>query len=135
MSDGGCYVLCIELTEEACIEIGALGKLGFDPGFYLYVGSAFGPGGLERIERHRDVSMGRNDTRMWHLDYLNGFPETVWRTVWCYEGDVECSLASILDERFDGVYGFGCSDCDCNSHLFYVEDFDEIVRTLSPTEP
>ena len=110
-----------------------MGKKKFPAGLYLYVGSAFAPGGLERIERHRDVSMGRNDTRMWHIDYLN--EASNWRTVWCYRGDIECRLAEKLSESFeDAIEGFGCSDCGCNTHLFHSNDFNDVRREMRSLE-
>jgi hypothetical protein len=41
---------------------------------------------------------------------------------------LECGIASALSNRADsGVKGFGCSDCECGSHLFYFSN----VSTLS----
>lgn len=58
----GTYVLQIVVDERITITVGALGSIAFDPGSYAYVGSAFGPGGLVRVERHREVSSGKRET-------------------------------------------------------------------------
>ena len=58
-------VLHLECTEE--ITVGKLGMFTFPAGYYLYVGSALGPGGLEaRLARHRR----RGKKLRWHIDYL-----------------------------------------------------------------
>jgi Uri superfamily endonuclease len=69
---GGTYTLVIELPETAQIRVGALGTNTFDPGWYAYVGSANGPGGFARVERHRELAAGERDVRHWHVDYLLG---------------------------------------------------------------
>jgi len=49
----GTYLLLLRLEEDREIEIGRLGSLFFPRGYYLYVGSAMGPGGLvARLARH-----------------------------------------------------------------------------------
>jgi len=115
---GGTYTLVIELQERATIEVGALGEQPFEPGWYAYVGSAHGPGGFARVDRHRELAAGERDARHWHVDYLLGHPaariETVERTA---DVDAECRLAAALDGT--PIPSFGCSDCGCDSHLFY----------------
>jgi Uri superfamily endonuclease len=115
---GGTYTLVLELREQATIEVGALGDVRFDPGWYAYVGSARGSGGFERVKRHQQLAAGERDTRHWHVDYLLGHPATridaVERTA---NVDGECRLAGVLDG--DPIPEFGCSDCGCHSHLFY----------------
>lgn len=49
----GTYVLVIRLREPQEISVGRLGVFPFHHGYYVYIGSAFGPGGLKaRIRRH-----------------------------------------------------------------------------------
>jgi len=49
------------------VRVSSLGTLIFDPGLYLYVGSARGPGGLRaRVGRH----LRRDKSKKWHIDYL-----------------------------------------------------------------
>ncbi|MCL6641950.1 MAG: GIY-YIG nuclease family protein [Candidatus Bipolaricaulota bacterium] len=112
----GVYVLVIEAHGAAVI--GRLGRQDFD-GIYLYVGSALGPGGLKRIERHRAVAMGLNKTRRWHVDYLLALGHL--RGVFVIETSqkLECAVAqSLAGIAQPVVKGFGSSDCRCFSHLF-----------------
>ena len=63
----GSYCLIYELKETTSIQIGKLGKFDFQPGFYFYLGSAKGAGGLRaRINRHFSVQQ----KKFWHIDYL-----------------------------------------------------------------
>ena len=117
----GTYTLLVELDREATVEVGALGEQALDRGWYAYTGSAFGPGGFARVERHRELADGEREARHWHVDYLLGHPGTALREVVRSPGaDVECAVARRLP---DGpVEGFGASDCDCPSHLAAPED-------------
>jgi len=56
------------------LEIGRLGSFNIIPGFYAYVGSAFGPGGLRARIRHHLESVAQPH---WHIDYLLGYAEPV----------------------------------------------------------
>lgn len=49
----GTYVLIAFVPQLKRIEVGQLGQFDIVPGFYVYVGSAFGAGGLAaRIGHH-----------------------------------------------------------------------------------
>jgi Uri superfamily endonuclease len=67
-TDGkGVYVLILYLPYRRTIQIGRLGKFNFSDGYYAYVGSAFGPGGLAaRLSHH----LRRSHKPRWHIDYL-----------------------------------------------------------------
>ncbi|WP_193310126.1 DUF123 domain-containing protein [Halorubrum halophilum] len=113
---GGTYTLLVDLTAPATIEVGALGAHRFDAGTYAYTGSALGPGGFSRVDRHRRTARGDNDVRHWHVDYLLGHPDArLDRVVRSVGVDVECAVASRLPAG--PLDGFGASDCDCASHL------------------
>lgn len=115
----GSYILLIELEEETEIEIGT-GKKHLEKGLYTYFGSAFGPGGLKRIERHREVSKGERDVKHWHIDYLSGLESSeLIEEVRFPEKDIECDLSSEAEKK---VEGFGSTDCGCRSHLAFFED-------------
>jgi len=113
---GGAYTLLVELAEPATVAVGALGAVDFDAGWYAYVGSALGSGGFSRVRRHRELAAGERETRHWHIDYLLGHPAASLDAVVASAGaDIECAVAGVLSgER---VPEFGCSDCDCDSHL------------------
>lgn len=121
MAAKGSYVLVVECDGPVIVEVGALGEITFD-GTYAYVGSAFGTGGLSRVDRHRRVASGEHDVRHWHIDYLLGASATRLASVETYpDRDIECALATALREAgCKPVASFGASDCDCGSHLWGV---------------
>lgn len=119
----GSYILLIELEKDTQIEIGT-GKKNLEKGLYTYFGSAFGPGGLKRIERHREVSRGERSVRHWHIDYLTGLENSkILEAVKFPERDIECDLAEEAGEK---VEAFGSTDCRCGSHLAYFREEQEV---------
>jgi Uri superfamily endonuclease len=75
----GTYVLIAFVAQMKRLEIGRLGAYDIVPGYYAYVGSAFGAGGLlARIGHHLESTA----TPHWHIDYLLGVaePVEVWYT-------------------------------------------------------
>ena len=111
----GTYLLLVKIDEKN-LSVGSLGTISFKPGWYAYVGSAFGPGGLKRIQRHKRVAK-QGDVKHWHIDYI--LPEAIMMDEKTYPGkDIECELPKEIDGM--PIRGFGCSDCDCDSHLYYV---------------
>lgn len=114
----GTYILSIKLDKKKAIEVGALGEIDFERGIYKYIGSAFGPGGFKRIERHQQVSQGENENIRWHIDYLSSDPDSKIIEVDKFPDEkIECQLAQKLEGK--PVEKFGCSDCKCESHLKY----------------
>lgn len=91
-----------------------------DPGFYVYAGSAFGPGGIRaRVGRH----LRADKKPHWHIDFLSA--QAVCVDVNTYPGGRECDLvAALLAEGATvPVTGFGSSDCrDCAAHLVRLAD-------------
>jgi len=116
---GGTYTLLVQLDRRVTLEVGALGEVTLEPGWYGYTGSALGTGGFSRLDRHREVASGERDVRHWHVDYLLGHEATTVRGDVRTAGDVECAVARQLPTA---VPGFGCSDCDCTSHLTRADD-------------
>lgn len=117
----GTYILLIKLNKDSNIKIGALGNIEFKKGYYTYIGSAFGPGGFKRIERHKNVSNGGNKNIRWHIDYLNSHPDTEVVEIKKFpEKKIECKLAEELKGK--SIAKFGSSDCKCGSHLKYFKD-------------
>lgn len=111
----GAYVLLVSLAEAGNIRVGKRHAQRFAPGLYLYVGSALG--GLEsRVARH----LCRQKRLHWHIDYL--LEVALVRQVFILptRQRVECPIACHLATRFEAVPGFGCSDCQCRSHLFFA---------------
>ena len=130
-SEPGIYTLILHLPRAEQIEVGSLGGITFQEGFYSYTGSARGPGGLKRLDRHASVMAGKSRTRRWHIDYL--LPRCHWlQPVITRTGlDLECSIARSIGQRLDSVPRFGCSDCRCVSHLHYSEKEKEMRQAVS----
>jgi endonuclease-3 len=100
--------------------------MDFARGFYSYTGSARGPGGLKRVDRHIQVLEGIKTTRRWHIDYL--LPHAGFQGVFITKTtlDLECRIAEAIGKRLAHVPGFGCTDCRCISHLHYAQDLGEM---------
>ena len=114
----GTYVLVLHLDHDRSITVGRLGQFSFPAGYYLYIGSAQGPGGLRaRLRRHL-----RGGERLhWHVDYLRNWtrPVEVWYNVGTRRQ--ECAWREAIQEAgFSlSVPKFGASDCRCPGHLLY----------------
>ena len=109
----GCYILIIELKNDITIQIGKIGNILFQKGFYAYIGSALN--GLEqRIYRH----LRKEKKIRWHIDYLLQHGRII--KIFYKENNKkeECSIAKKLEAELFSISNFGCSDCKCNSHLF-----------------
>jgi Uri superfamily endonuclease len=115
----GSYLLVLRLAASTEIRVGRLGRIGFRRGWYLYSGSAFGPGGLAGRLRHH---LRPVQNPHWHIDYLRGHAGV--REIWWTAGapNREHKWAKALARppgEGSWVRGFGCSDCKCPSHLLY----------------
>jgi len=119
----GTYLVALWLSQPQGIPVGRLGEVQFPAGWYLYTGSALGPGGLRtRLARHlRRVAAGKRPH--WHIDYLR--ERAAWGGAWgSVSGQrLECVWAAAL-RRLPGARGgghrFGASDCRCPTHLVHV---------------
>ena len=129
--DGGTYTLVLSRPGDRAVEVGALGSLAFPREWYAYTGSALGAGGFARVDRHRAVARGDNDARHWHVDYLLGDDGTTVDSVVTTAADIECAVADRLIDAVGGaVADFGCSDCDCPSHLVGSDDPVALVAAV-----
>jgi Uri superfamily endonuclease len=123
----GVYVLIIQVDENVDVNVGVLGKLTFEKGLYAYVGSA--QANLEqRIKRH----LGKEKHLFWHIDYLLNDSATRIVKVLYKQADKteECEIAKVIGERGEPIGGFGCSDCNCKSHLFHIGDYRFLQETM-----
>lgn len=117
----GSYCLLLFLPRRTRIIVGRLGSFEFKRGYYLYVGSAFGPGGVSaRVRRH----LVRDKSKHWHIDYLRA--ETTVKAVWVdiRNGNMEHQWSQSLlkpSAQCGPIHRFGCSDCTCPSHLFHFK--------------
>jgi Uri superfamily endonuclease len=117
------YILVLYLNRKTEIRVGKLGLLTFPRGYYVYTGSALGPGGLSARLRHH---LYRTARPHWHIDYLRRF--ALLKEVWISNGPerLEHAWAKAL-QRLEGASipapGFGSSDCKCPTHLFCFDGY------------
>ena len=113
----GTYALILACRQTGSVRIGRLSRLHLQPGYYVYVGSALGTGGLQARLRHHLQIPARPH---WHIDYLRAVCDV--REVW-FTSDTarfEHRWAKVMA----GLPGagvplprFGSSDCACVAHL------------------
>ena len=117
----GTYALILHSPSAEVIRVGKLGQLQIQSGFYIYVGSAFGPGGLRaRISHHRHIS---NHPR-WHIDYLRAVTclQGIWYTYDSIRREHQWAEVFVCSKRASIPFGgFGSSDCRCQAHLTYYQ--------------
>lgn len=116
----GAYALVLQAHRRRRVAVGSLGVLDVAPGFYIYCGSALGPGGLAaRLGRHLRPLVSPH----WHIDYLR--PAAPVTAVLYAPGPArrECDwarLAAGLPGARAPLRGFGSSDCACVAHLVHT---------------
>lgn len=122
----GTYAIIFFSRDEKSVQIGRLGTLKLRKGSYIYIGSAFGTGGLKgRISRHL---LGRK-SRHWHVDHLRTVvtPYEVWYTT---DSAVREHAWARVIAQWQGasipLKGFGSSDCRCDSHLYFFDKAPEM---------
>jgi len=117
----GTYALIMRCYQPGMVQVGSLGQLQAAAGWYIYVGSALGSGGLSgRLVHHLD----KKRIKHWHIDRLKSMMEidSVWYVV----------DPARLEHAWAGVFlsapglrapwpRFGSSDCTCPAHLFYTD--------------
>ena len=124
----GTYALLVHIRSATTVQVGRLGTVHLRPGYYVYVGSASGPGGLSgRVNRH--LRPAEEKRSHWHIDALTalGVIEEVW---WVESGKrQECAWASVLTKAGKlAVAGFGASDCCCPGHLVWLGDAEGVSQ-------
>ena len=135
----GTYVLVVSARANRLVRVGRLGRLRLQSGFYVYVGSAFGSGGVRvRLMHHSQPSHRPH----WHVDYLRRHTslEEVW---YCHDRvSREHEWTRCLGIQLGAsipLAGFGASDCQCESHLYFFKSrpsrnaFVRCLRTAGST--
>jgi Uri superfamily endonuclease len=118
----GSYILVLRLDHAIDdLQVGRLGRFHFPAGYYLYVGSAFGSGGLAaRLGHHARSDHARPH---WHIDYLRAHARLFEAWTVSSSQRMECRWCAALAAE-PGVSipapGFGSRDTGCASHLFYL---------------
>ena len=123
----GIYVLVIQVSEDISLDVGALGEMAFAKGLYAYVGSAQ-VNMEQRVKRH----LRSEKKKFWHVDYLLTNSASKIIKVFCKEAakPEECKTAENLSRKGEPVAGFGCSDCNCKSHLFHIKNYELMQETM-----
>jgi Uri superfamily endonuclease len=127
----GTYALVLECPRSCAVTVGRLGHCRFPEGYYVYVGSALGAGGLRARILHHLLAARKP---WWHIDYLRAhmIPVEVWYRI--SRMRQEDLWASALREAADGwIERFGNSDCRCSSHLFHFLRRPDLRRLLCGT--
>ena len=134
----GSYALILQADRRRIVRIGRLGQLAVQPGCYVYVGSALGPGGVRaRVGHHVHITQRPH----WHIDYLRR--AAALRHVWYSYDSVrrEHAWADIFAHLPDAsipLPGFGASDCACPTHLYFfprqprLDTFRRRLRAAMP---
>ncbi|HUK39709.1 MAG TPA: GIY-YIG nuclease family protein [Candidatus Acidoferrales bacterium] len=121
VSRPGCYSLVIDLKQRKKIRIGKLGEIEFQPGHYVYTGSAMA-GLRPRLLRH----LSNRKKLRWHIDYFLQDQQARVKKIFLYPAapGQECRQ----NQRIGALRGaqfvrrkFGASDCKsgCASHLIF----------------
>ena len=117
----GTYALLLRIPAAEVALIGRRDRLPLAPGWAVYAGSAFGPGGVAARLAHHCRPVIRPH---WHVDYLRRYAalDAVW-----YSHDSlrrECLWAEVLARELGGgmpPFRFGASGCRCPTHLSLFE--------------
>ena len=121
----GSYILLAKLDKESSLNVGKLGVMSFNKGYYAYVGSALN--GLEqRINRH----LRKNKKIFWHIDYL--LRKAIIKNIFYKKSPrkEECKFAKELEKHFKIIKDFGATDCKCKSHLFYSKSYLKLKNMI-----
>jgi Uri superfamily endonuclease len=123
----GSYILIMQNKKSMDIDIGKLGKVNFEKGYYVYVGSGMG-GVFERIKRHSR----KDKIKHWHIDYLTPEHMSIKETYAVFRAK---RIEELLAQRIEkisrrGVKGFGASDSSLSSHLFYFASPPHRIRAF-----
>jgi len=129
----GVYLLHLGLPLQQILRVGKLGEYCYQPGEYLYVGSALGPGGLKaRLGRH----LLGNGRRHWHIDWLRPFTSVNGYFYLETTEHLECAWSQFLIQNLEASIpapGFGASDCRskgnyCTAHLVRLDRCKDVNK-------
>lgn len=127
----GSYTLIVSLATPSRIRFGAAGARDCPAGAYAYTGSAFGPGGFARLDRHRDIARGERTVRHWHVDHLLRVSDArVVDDIRSPGARIECPVAERLLAHpvTTSIPRIGASDCDCSTHLVTASTIADLRR-------
>jgi len=126
-TEPGTYAVVLRSTAARQITIGKAGTLQTVAGYYLYVGSAHGSGGLRaRVGRHLEGGSAQR----WHIDYLRAVttPIGVWLDTGANADEHRWAAAlARLPGTTAPLRRFGASDCRCDSHLYFAHSPPDVA--------
>lgn len=124
----GCYCLIIYVKRKTKIKIGKkLGEIEFKKGNYVYIGSA-----MNSVESRLNRHLSNDKKLHWHVDYLlkNNDVKIVKIIYNVSSKKIECDLSKYLQSQTEYVNEFGCSDCNCKSHLYYFKNRKNAIECI-----
>jgi len=123
----GIYVTVIKVNKDTNINVGALGNLSFTKGLYAYVGSA-----QKNLQKRLSRHLRKQKRIFWHIDYLldNSSSKPVKIFFKQASKAEECTIAQEISAQNEAITGFGCSDCNCKSHLFRIKNTNFLQETM-----
>lgn len=121
----GIYALILYLRKEQTLRIGRLGVFYFPVGWYVYVGSAHGGGGVQkRTDRHRKNNISKK--KKWNIDFFRSKARLC--EIWFSHASqvFECEWAHAfckMQEAMIYAEKFGANDCYpyCETHFLQFE--------------
>ncbi len=118
-AEKGTYALLFRLNDPLLVAAGKLGACPFQPGQYIYLGSAFGSGGLRaRVFHH----LKHTRKAHWHVDALSQLIRPCGMYYAVSQRRLECIWCRQIQRTVNAylpVPGFGAGDCrsGCGAHL------------------
>ncbi len=114
----GTYILFTFLRDRIDVKIRDR-KVTISTGYYVYIGSAFGAGGLaSRLHRH----LRKKKKRYWHIDQITTSEFCEIQSIGIIiDKKMECEVSEKISKIgiIELINGFGNSDCNsCQSHLY-----------------
>ena len=65
------------------------------------------------------------------INFKNGYYAYVGSAMNSLESRLKRHLSEdFLETKTEGVKNFGCSDCDCESHLYYFKNRNEAIESV-----
>ncbi len=135
----GYYTLIMRIQSSTELYIGSLGRQAIDKGYYIYIGSAMGRGGIkQRVKRH----LLKQKTKKWHIDYITSLPHTKVLyviTICTLEENKEEEISQKLSKKLiPYIKKFGATDKKSYTHLFKcpstlkkcVKDITQILLSI-----
>jgi len=126
---GGAYAIVLALDAPTRVPAPPPGH-ELPAGLYVYLGAAYGPGGLHaRVARHVNGAARRH----WHLDHLR--PACTVPGVAVRPGGGECAWTTAVRAGLDvgvPIPRFGSSDCRrCPAHLLRLPAMADPVARVA----